>query len=239
MPDVWCSFTPPEVPLEVGPLPALSMQSANGVTFGSFNNLAKMNDEVVALWARVLHAVSGSRLFLKTKQLNDLPVRTATERRFAAHGIDTSRLILEGSSPRHELLGSYRRVDIGLDPFPYGGGTTGFEILWMGVPFLTLKGYNFLSRCGESLATNAGLTDWIAVDADDYVTRAVRYAADLQGLAALRSGLRQQVLASPLFDAPRFARHFEAALRGMWTRWCERQHGQAAAHPLNPPIDTV
>ena len=213
LPDVWCCFTPPEMELEAGPLPALS---AGYVTFGCFNNLSKMNDKVVALWSRLLQAVPASRLFLKAKQLGDPTVCEATLKRFAAEGIDSSRLLLEGPSPRAELLAAYQRVDIALDPFPYGGGTTTFEALWMAVPVITLKGDRFLSRCGQSLASSAGLPEWIAEDESGYVARGVAHSSDLTRLAALRGGLRQQVLASPLFDASRFAGNFEAAVRGMW-----------------------
>jgi len=223
LPETYLCFTPPDGDIQVSALPAIS----NGyITFGCFNNLTKMNDAVVALWARVLQAVPESLLFLKTIQLGEAAVRQSVANRFAAHGIDAGRLILEGAAPRAELMAAYRRVDIALDPFPYPGGTTSIEGLWMGVPVLTLAGERFLSHIGESILKNAGLPEWIAADADDYVARAVSFANDLQRLAALRSGLRQQVLASPLFDAPRFARHFEAALRGMWTQWCNQQQGQ-------------
>ncbi|MGZ5819619.1 MAG: O-linked N-acetylglucosamine transferase family protein [Burkholderiaceae bacterium] len=114
-----------------------------------------------------------------------------------------------------------------LDTFPFPGGTTTAEALWMGVPVLTLAGERFLSRQGAGLLTNAGLPQWVAADADDYVARAQAHAADLQTLASLRCGLRQQVLASPIFDATLFAHHFEAALRGMWMQWCDRQQGRA------------
>jgi protein O-GlcNAc transferase len=93
----------------------------------------------------------------------------------------------------------------------------------MGVPVLTLAGERFLSRQGVGILMNAGLPEWIAADADEYVARAISHAADLQRLSHLRKGLRQRVLASPIFDAPRFARHFEAALRGMWKKWCDEQ----------------
>jgi len=220
LPETYLCFTPPDVDLPIRPLPALSNAY---ITFGCFNNLTKMNDAVVALWARVLLAVQGSCLYLKTKQLNDMTAQQRVIERFAAYGIDAGRLILEGASPRAELLATYNRVDIALDPFPYPGGTTSAEALWMGVPVLTLAGDRFLSHLGESIMQNAGLPDWIAADADDYVARAVAHAGDIPRLAALRNGLRQQVLVSPLFDAPRFARHFETALRGMWTQWCQQQ----------------
>jgi predicted O-linked N-acetylglucosamine transferase (SPINDLY family) len=115
-------------------------------------------------------------------------------------------------------------VDIALDPFPYPGITTSVENLWMGVPVLTLSGNSFLSRQGVGLLMNAGLPDWIATDADEYVALALSHSSDLQRLSSLRAGLRQRVLASPIFDAPLFARHFEAALRGMWQKWCGQQH---------------
>jgi predicted O-linked N-acetylglucosamine transferase (SPINDLY family) len=228
LPETRLCFTAPDVPVEVAPLPALS----NGyLTFGCFNNLTKINDSVVALWARVMSAMPQSRLFLKSKQLHETSVRQSIIERFAAKGINADRLILEGFAPRADYLAAYRRVDITLDPFPFPGGTTSAESLWMGVPVLTLAGKRFLSRQGIGLLMNAGLPEWIACDADDYVARAVLHVSDLQRLAKLRNSLRQQVLASPLFDARRFARHFEAALRGMWAHWCSQQHERSPAKP--------
>ncbi len=219
LPQTRLCFTPPDREVKVTSLPALT----NGyVTFGCFNNLAKMNDEVVTLWSRVLTSVPNSRLFLKAKQLKDDAVRQHTIERYAAHGINADRLILERSESRARYLAAYQRVDIALDPFPYPGGTTSVESLWMGVPVLTLAGERFLSRQGVGILMNAGLPEWIATDPDDYVARTVSHAEDLQRLATLRNGLRQQVLASPIMDAPRFARHFEAALRGMWQIWCAK-----------------
>ena len=217
LPETRLCFTPPDVRVEVGPLPALA---GSGPTFACFNTLSKMNDAVVALWARVLAAVPASRLFLMAKQLAETASRHRVVEQFAARGIDAGRLILEGAVPRGQYLATYQRVDIALDPFPFTGGTTTVEALWMGVPVLTLAGKTFLARQGVGLLMNAGLPQWIAADADDYVAKAVAHAADLDRLAQLRSGLREKVLGSPLFDAPRFARHFEAALRAMWSERC-------------------
>ena len=219
LPETRLCFTPPYADVAVSRLPALE----NGfVTFGSFNNLSKMNDAVVALWAQVLNEVPGSRLFLKYQQLAEASVRQLTCERFAVHGVAAGRLIFEDYVPRANYLASYQRVDIALDPFPFPGGTTTAEALWMGVPVLTLTGDRFLSRQGIGLLMNAGLPEWVATDKDDYVRRAVFHAGDLQRLALLRAGLRAQVLASPVFDAPRFAKHFEEALRGMWQKWCAK-----------------
>jgi predicted O-linked N-acetylglucosamine transferase (SPINDLY family) len=214
LPETYLCFTPPELEVAVSSLPALT---EGRVTFGSFNSLTKMTDEVVALWARVLAAVPDSRLFLKTRPLMGSAVRQGVVERFATHGIGSDRLMLEGPVPtRTEHLATYHRMDIALDPFPYSGITTSAEALWMGVPVLTLAGDRFLSRQGVGLMMNTGLPEWIASDPDDYVARAVKHAGDLQGLVTLRASLRDRFLASPLCDAKHFARHFEQALEGMW-----------------------
>jgi predicted O-linked N-acetylglucosamine transferase (SPINDLY family) len=220
LPHTRLCFTPPDDAPPVSELPALR---AACVTFACFNNLGKMSDAVARLWSRVLLAVPGSRLFLKSPQLGEASVRHSVRARFAALGIDGERLILEGLSPRAEYLAAYQRVDIALDPFPYTGGTTTMEALYMGVPVLTLAGSSLLSRQGLGLLMNAGLPEWVAGDADAYVRQAIANTADLPQLAALRGGLRAKVLASALFDAPLFAGHFEAALRGMWRDWCNNQ----------------
>ena len=225
--ESYICFTPPAVAGEVGLLPALS----NGhVTFGCFNNLSKVSDRVVACWARVLQAVPESRLFLKSKALGEGEVRKAVADRFARHGVGAERLMMEGQQVSHEEhFRAYQRVDIALDPFPYPGITTTVEGLWMGVPSVALKGDRFLSHQGETILNNAGLPEWIAENEDDYVAKAAAFARDVEQLAALRARLRGQVLASPLFDAPRFARNLEAAFRGMWRKWCAQQSSPGAA----------
>ena len=216
LPETRLCFTPPDDEVDVSPLPAAM---ARGITFGCFNNLTKMNEDVVTLWSRVLSAIPGSRLYLKAKQLTESSVQEKVLNRFAARGIDSARLRLEGQSSRADYLKSYQAVDIALDPFPFPGGTTTVEALWMGVPVLTLPGERFLSRQGAGLLANAGLPDWIATGKDDYVARAIAHAANLEGLALLRGRLRAQVLASPIFDAARFAGHLQEAFRSMWKKW--------------------
>ena len=219
LPNTRLCFTPPQDEIAVGVLPALT----NGrVTFGCFNNLTKMNDAVVALWTQVLHAVHGSRLLLKCKQLNEPSLQRATLSRFAGRGIAADRLTLEGASSRADYLATYNRVDIALDPFPFTGGTTSVEGLWMGVPVITKRGDRFIAHQGESILHNVGLPDWIAADNEAYVAIAVARATDLSGLATLRAKLRSQLLASPLCDAPLFARNLEAAFRGMWQAYSRR-----------------
>jgi protein O-GlcNAc transferase len=217
LPESYLCFSPPRETIAVAPLPALK---EGHITFGCFNNPTKMTDAVVALWATVLHAVPRSRLLLKSEQFSDPAFCESTRRRFAPFGITTKRLLLEGFVlHREEHLLAYNRVDIALDPFPYNGTTTSVEGLWMGVPFITRLGDRFLSHVGESIARNTGLADWIASDDEHYITKAVTHSTDLEKLAGFRAGLRQQVLASPLFDGPRFARNFETAIWGMWRRF--------------------
>ena len=208
-------FTPPAEDVQVNDLPALT----NGyITFGCFNHLGKINDQVVALWARVLQAVPGSRLFLKSPPLAEAGVRESITNRFGRHHIESERLIFQGISPRKAYLEAYWRVDIALDPFPYPGGATSAEALWMGAPVLTMAGTRFLSRQGSGILNAVGLPEWIAADEDDYVLRASKHASDFAALAPLRQGLRRQALASPLFDADQFAAQFETAMLEIWER---------------------
>ena len=107
-------------------------------------------------------------------------------------------------------------MDIALDPFPYPGGTTSAESLWMGVLVLTMEGKNFLSRVGETIIKNAGYSNWVASSKDDYIKKAIKFSNDLVALSSLRLGMREAVLVSPLFNAKLFARNFEAAIETMW-----------------------
>jgi len=217
LPDGYAIYSPPPYAPDVRPLPAL----ANGhITFGCFNNLAKVTPPVIATWSAVLRRVPGSLLVLKTHQFSDRATADRVRAAFAAHGIAGERLALRGSSPHRAFMGEYGEIDLVLDPFPYSGGLTTCEALWMGVPTVTLPGEIFASRHSTSHLSNVGLCDWVACDAADYVERAVAKASDVAALAALRAGLRARVKASPLCDGPRFGRNLGAALRHAWKVWC-------------------
>jgi len=194
--------------------------SANGfVTFGHFGRLARVTDAVLGVWARILAELPDARLALNTLTLQDAGMRTRTAERFARAGGDTSRLDLWATRPQPATWDAYGRIDIALDPFPFNAGATTFEALWLGVPVVTLRAAPPLGRMGESILAAAGLQDWVAADADAYVARAVAAAADPAGS---RAGLRMRLARSALLDAKGFAANFEADLRGMWRRWCER-----------------
>jgi len=219
LPDTALCFTPPDLPVEVGILPALQ----NGfVTFGCLNKAEKVSDAAVETWAKILHAVPGSRLLLQNKPYGDAAIAAHMRSRFAVHGIEADRLDLIGKLTWQEHMEAYNRVDIALDPFPYNGTTTSVEGLWMGVPLLALKGDRLVAHMGESILHAVGMPEWIAADKDDYVARAVACAGDLRALADVRAGLRQRLLDSPICDAPRFARNLEEAFRGMWRVWCSK-----------------
>jgi protein O-GlcNAc transferase len=217
LPDIYLCYAPHAIAIVPAPPPAL----ANGfVTFGCFNNRAKITDETVRVWAEVLRRVDGARLFLKNRSLADAAVADALTNAFASHGIAQERLILEGQSPLPELLAAYNRTDIALDPFPFAGGTTTAEALWMGVPVVTLRGDRWVGRMSEGMLTTLGLAELVAGDAEGYVRIAVELARDLSRLGALHAGLRRMLQDSPFCDGPRFARALDAAYRDMWRVWC-------------------
>lgn len=210
-------YAPPEYsPVVVDP-PAI----ANGhMTFSSFNNLAKVNPEVIRVWARILTEVPDSRLILKWTTLDDSEECKRMENAFADFGIESDRIDMRGRSRHHRLLAEYGDVDIALDPFPYCGGLTSCEALWMGVPIVTLPHTRPVSRMTTAFLTAMQKTEWIAESTADYIRIATELASDLDGLTAQRSEQRESMRVSPLCDGARAARDLEAALRHMWRRWC-------------------
>lgn len=226
LPDGYICYSPPPYAPEVVALPAL----ANGhVTFGCFNNLAKITPRAIATWATILRRMPDARLILKTHQFADRETADRMHAAFATHGVAAARVELRGASRHRAFLGEYNQIDIVLDPFPYSGGLTTCEALWMGVPTVTLPGEIFASRHSASHLSNAGLADWLAGDLDDYVELALARAADLSSLAKLRAGLRARVKASPLCDAPRFGRSLGMALRYAWRDWCDAEKASTQA----------
>ena len=216
LPETANCLTPPtsNPRLPITPTPALR----NGyITFGCFQNLSKINDTVLAVWARILRAMPTARLRLQIKQLTTENERIHLFQRVANAGIAPENVHIAGVIPgREAYLATHAEVDIILDTFPCPGITTTCEALWMGVPTLTLAGNTLLSRQGASLLSCVGLTDWIANDVNDYVARAIMHAGNISELAQLRAGLRERALSSPLFDAPRFANNLREAFLGMW-----------------------
>jgi predicted O-linked N-acetylglucosamine transferase (SPINDLY family) len=217
LPNGYVCYSPPAYAPDVGDLPA----AENGfVSFGCFNNLAKITREVMAAWAEILRRVPASILVLKTHQFSETEPAARVRDAFARLGIAGNRIELRGASPHRQFMAEYNQIDLVLDPFPYSGGLTTCEALWMGVPTVTLPGETFSSRHSTSHLSNVGLADWVAPDLPGYVKLAVAKSTDLAALAALRSGMRERVKASPLCDAPRFGRDLGRTLRHAWADWC-------------------
>ena len=210
----WCYAPFEDAPPEAGPLPAL----ANGyVTFGCLNNFCKVNDGVLKLWAQVMAGVPHSRLVLLA---DEGAHRQRTLQALEDLGVSPQRVRFEGKRSRLEYLKLYQQIDIGLDTVPYNGHTTSLDSYFMGVPVVTLVGRTVVGRAGLSQLTNLGMPELIARTDAEFVAIARGLAQDWSRLAQWRAGLRSRMQASPLMDAPRFARDIEAAYRQMWRQWC-------------------
>jgi predicted O-linked N-acetylglucosamine transferase (SPINDLY family) len=207
----WCYRPMVDEPVDAGP----PVEKNGYVTFGSFNSALKISPMVCRRWGEVLARLPGSRLIVAN--VNSERKRAAIRREIASAGVAGDRVEFLARVPLNQYPKLYKAVDIALDTFPYGGGTTTFDSLWMGVPVLTALGETSVSRSASSILAELGLDDWIAPTFDDYVDVAVARASDAAAIATLRSSLRERLQASPLTDMQRFARDLEAAYRQMWS----------------------
>lgn len=203
-------------------LPPTQPCSDGPIVFGSFNNTLKLSQSTLALWAKVLAAVPESVLFLKYPFFDAEHNVRRVSQILNSYGIESDRVRIDGMvRERSGHLEAYSGVHIALDTHPYNGTTTTFEALSMGVPVVTLRGKAHRSRVGASILTNLGRPEWVAETEDDYVKIAKELASDLDGVKRLRSGLRRELLESPLSDAEAFTERLVEALREMWHRWCQ------------------
>ena len=213
-----CYRPPADAPPPAAQPPVLA---SGFVRFGSFNNAAKIREETLSLWSRVLAAAPNSRLVLKARALGDIGARQRIFDGFAAHGIDANRLELIASGQTLvDHLDAYKVMDVALDTYPYNGTTTTCEALWMGVPVVSRVGQVHVARVGLSLLTTVGHPELAVADDDGFLTTAVELASNPERLSTLRRTLRDQVSISPLSQAAGFSRRFELALREAWQRYC-------------------
>jgi predicted O-linked N-acetylglucosamine transferase (SPINDLY family) len=217
LPGGYACYDPPAAAPDPGPPPALA---TGRVTFGCFNNPAKLSPPALAAFAAVLNRVAGARLVLKYGGMDDPAVSARLHAAFAAAGVAPERVELRGGSAHAGHLAAYREVDVALDSFPYSGGVTTCDALWMGVPVVTLPGTTFASRHSLSYLAGVGLADDLATsDVDDYVARAADLANDWNRLAGWRAGLRERMARSPLCNGERLADELLQALRVAWRAW--------------------
>ncbi|NQV22350.1 MAG: tetratricopeptide repeat protein [Rhodospirillales bacterium] len=210
LPQGFLCYTPPDG----APDPK---RDAGPLTFGSFNNVPKINEQVVAVWAQILHAMPDAHLLLKHRSYYDQDTRRRYGEMFTHEGIDPVRITMTGfvdSTEGH--LAIYNKVDVALDTFPYNGTTTTAEALWMGVPVVTVLGDRHAARVGGSILSHAGLPELIAHDLDEYVALAVEIAGDQNKLKAYRTDLRGRLATSQFLDGPGFTRTLEDTYRRLW-----------------------
>ncbi len=216
LPRSLCCYRPTEnVPLT--PAPALER---GYVTFGCFNNARKINREVVRLWSAVLHLVPDSRLLLKWHGMDTEEKQVRFRAWFVEDGIAPERLLFAGASTTTKYLEDYGAIDIALDPFPYNGGSTTLDALWMGVPVVTLAGRLPVQRCGMSMLSAIGLPDLVAQTPEQYLKVAVYLAAMVSKMPNIRQDVRRGMLSSPIMDELGHVRDLENAYRDMWRTWC-------------------
>lgn len=217
----WCYQAPEEAP-EVGPLPA---ENNRFITFGCLNNFAKVTRAMIECWGKLLLAVNDSRLLLHSFEGSH---RERVRKQLSQLGVDPSRVDFVARLPMKEYFEQYNKIDIALDTFPFAGGTTTCDALWMGVPVVSRAGQTAVSRAGLSILSNLGMPEWVADAPEQYISIASGLARDIPRLSELRQTLRQRMLGSPLMDAAAFTRDVESAFRQMWRQWCARHDAKGS-----------
>lgn len=209
----WC-YQPAFANFQVSPTPAVEQGL---ITFGSLNNFCKVTEPMLSAWVKILQAVPKSQLLIYAHQGSH---RQRLLDRLQRDGIESKRVQFVGRMSTDKYFELYRQIDIALDTFPFAGGATTCDALWMGVPVITLAGSRAVGRAGLSILSNVGLPELVAHSQEEYVQIAIALAQDIPRLNELHSKLRGQMEASPLMDAPRFARNIESVYRQIWRTWC-------------------
>ena len=187
------------------------------VTYGCFNNSSKITEEVIETWSEILLNKKNSKIIIKAPSEDGEIAQEGILKKFKEFNVDNSRVLFSRrEEKRNDHYKIYNKIDISLDTFPYPGVTTSIESIWMGVPVLTLKGNNFVSRCGESINLNLKMSDFIAKNKTEYISKALSLTEDINNLVEIRKSLRQKALASPLFDTEKFGQDFGDLLSNVW-----------------------
>ena len=196
---------------------ALPLLKNDYVTYGCFNNSSKITEEVIETWSKILLNKKNSKIIIKAPSEDGEIAQEGILKKFKEFNVDNSRVLFsKREEKRNDHYKIYNKIDISLDTFPYPGVTTSIESIWMGVPVLTLKGNNFVSRCGESINLNLKMSDFIARNKNEYISKALSLTEDINNLVEIRKSLRQKALASPLFDTDKFGQDFGDLLSNVW-----------------------
>tara|TARA_Y100000816_G_C26101708_1_gene584104 strand:- start:1177 stop:2877 length:1701 start_codon:yes stop_codon:yes gene_type:complete len=210
LPNIWSCHVGFDLPRIDTPPPYIKNDY---VTFGSFNNFNKININVIKTWSNILKKTKNSKLILKSS----INIETShLKKMFNEFGILNSIEFLDKETSFENHLKLYEKVDIALDTFPYNGVTTSFEAIWMGVPVLTMTGFNFNSRCGESINNNIGMNDLIAKNEEDYISKATSLADDKSKLSVTRKKIFNNCLSSPLFNQKKFCFDFFEIMKSIY-----------------------
>ena len=213
LPKIWNSMSIPSNLPSVSELPCLKRKK---FTFGSFNNFQKISSKTIEIWSKIL-INTNSRLVLKNSIIDNEEINQNLKEKFLDNKVKAEQIdILNFQKDNYDHLSFYNNIDIALDTFPYNGVTTTFESILMGVPVLTIKGFNFNSRCGESINKNLNLENFIAKNHDDYYLKALDLHKDINYLKSLRKELRNKAFSSPLFDNKNFAKIFSEEIKTIW-----------------------
>ncbi|MBF0445620.1 MAG: tetratricopeptide repeat protein [Magnetococcales bacterium] len=217
MPDSWVCYTPPTYVPEVAP------QSANRFVLGNFGNPDKINEKILAVWAKILLLCPNTDLHLIYKGMDSSSNMQRINGFFANAGINTNRIILEGRIPHKELLARYNSIDLALDTIPYSGGLTTMEALWMGVPVVTTRGATFAGRHSTSILNNVGLDELVTNTLEEYLQLVIDLVSNPDKVKKHRVGLRNKIANSPLCDHKKFTVDLTKELRKVWVKWCEER----------------
>ena len=209
LPDIWNAHSGINIKRKYNACPVKVNKS---ITFGSFNSFRKLNDNVIKTWSAILKKIPNSKLILKSSSnlIDEIILKKFTEEKVI------NSIHLEPFKKNYEdHIKLYKRIDIALDTFPYNGVTTSFEALWMNVPVLTMKGYNFNSRCGESINKNAGMKNLIAINEKDYIEKAYQLSQNVDKLIEIRKNIFDNIINTPLFNSKKFSYNFFISLRNL------------------------
>lgn len=217
LPEIWNSHMGVIEKIDVNEAPC---QKNGFLTFGCFNNSSKISENCINVWSKILDKIKDARLIIKASSKDSEIAQDIILKKFKDNKINENRITFE----KHKLekkdhLKMYHNIDISLDTFPYPGVTTSFESIWMGVPVLTKKGNNFVSRCGESINVNLGKEEFLATDNEDYLQKAISFNKDKNIIINLRSKLREIAKKSPLFDTEKFGSNFSDKMNEIWTEY--------------------